>query len=72
MGICGKCGKEDYALHITGGEYKFLCRDCYCMLYRDCVNECCSMKCPNRKDKGDEYGEKRMGLFRRKNPDRIL
>ncbi len=50
MGKCDKCGEDEHALHITKGHYKFLCRICYCELYRDCINQCSFTECPNRKE----------------------
>jgi hypothetical protein len=50
MGKCDKCGEESYALHVTGKHYKFLCQYCYCTLYRDCIDECNFVKCPNKEE----------------------
>lgn len=56
MGNCSKCGSEDYALHVTRGTYKFLCRHCYCELYRECVDQCGTLNCPNSKGRNKGTG----------------
>jgi len=58
MGTCDRCGKEEYALFRTAKKYPLLCGNCYCTLYRDCVNECSNPYCPNdKKAKKTEYKE---------------